>query len=205
MSRSRSDFVSRLAWPRIEFFPENHSYLVNGALVPSVTQLVGEVPVGVDWDTLEAAGERGTAIHLLTEQVDRGEVPDPVLAEKYRGRLDQWLRARQFLHGKLELIECMVASLRYRYAGRVDRVFSQRCGDGVDLALVVDIKTGGHASWHFDQVALYMEALLEAGAQRVSGALVYLRPDPAVEPMILSVDPGCIPRALARIIRKRGV
>lgn len=55
----------------LEYDDETHTYLVDGVIVPSVTQLIkvkfGEKYVGVNRSTLERAANRGTAIHEAIE------------------------------------------------------------------------------------------------------------------------------------------
>lgn len=56
----------------LEYDDETHTYLVDGVIVPSVTQLIkvkfGEKYVGVNRSTLERAANRGTAIHEAIER-----------------------------------------------------------------------------------------------------------------------------------------
>lgn len=56
----------------LEYDDETHTYLVDGVIVPSVTQLIkvkfGEKYAGVNRSTLERAANRGTAIHEAIER-----------------------------------------------------------------------------------------------------------------------------------------
>lgn len=56
----------------LEFDPETHTYLVEGIIVPSVTQMMkpnfADMYSGVDKETLNAAAKRGTEIHKWIEE-----------------------------------------------------------------------------------------------------------------------------------------
>ena len=51
----------------LEYDDESHTYIVDGVIVPSVTQILGvkfgNKYAGVNRSTLERAANRGTAIH----------------------------------------------------------------------------------------------------------------------------------------------
>ena len=55
----------------LEYDDDTHTYLVDGVIVPSVTQILnvkfGRKYAGIDADTLQRAAERGTAIHEAIE------------------------------------------------------------------------------------------------------------------------------------------
>lgn len=55
----------------LEYDDENHTYIVDGVIVPSVTQILGvkfgNKYAGVNRSTLERAASRGTAIHKAIE------------------------------------------------------------------------------------------------------------------------------------------
>jgi hypothetical protein len=55
----------------LEYDDESHTYIVDGVIVPSVTQIIsakfGNKYAGVDRSTLERAASRGTAIHKAIE------------------------------------------------------------------------------------------------------------------------------------------
>ena len=55
----------------LEYDDESHTYIVDGVIVPSVTQILavkfGNKYAGVNRSTLERAASRGTAIHEAIE------------------------------------------------------------------------------------------------------------------------------------------
>lgn len=75
----------------LEYDDETHTYIVDGLIVPSVTQIL-KVKFGnkyeyVKRDVLEAAAERGTAIHKAVENYCKGGVPTCQEAKNFR-----WLK-----------------------------------------------------------------------------------------------------------------
>ncbi len=171
--------------PRIEFDPETHSYRVDGRPVPSVTQVIGSGrPAWVDEATWEAAAARGTRIHEAAAELElTGRRPETDAA--YRGYLDGWLWWLRVagVDPRPVLVEEPVASVVYRYAGTVDRVYAL---PGQARALVVDIKTGSPAVWHSWQVALYALALREMGCPVVECRVVYLAADGAARQTVVA-------------------
>lgn len=61
----------------LEFLEDSHTYLLDGIIVPSVTQVLSAKFPGeysnVKKETLEAAAERGTAVHKSIENYCKGE------------------------------------------------------------------------------------------------------------------------------------
>ena len=124
----------------LHFDPELHVYTDDGVEIPSVTRIIAPITGfgGAPVDRIEKAAERGTAVHLLTEIHDRGDL-SPVhddLVQQYEGYLSAW---RDFLNDyrpKWTGIEERVYHAIYGYAGTADRFGVM---DG--LAGVLDIKT----------------------------------------------------------------
>ena len=64
----------------IEFFPEDHSYQVDGIIAPSVTTLIGDIWIpnkyaGVSKGVLRKAADYGNRVHELIENAD-GDLPE---------------------------------------------------------------------------------------------------------------------------------
>lgn len=101
------------------------------------------------------AAQRGTLIHLLTEQADRGEQPQPanqldVPEPLLRHVVDSWVAMCDHFGLTHEAIEAKVIHDDLRVAGSVDRVCHVTKPvelDGwtlnIDDRVVIDIKTGG--------------------------------------------------------------
>jgi len=76
-----SDFTIEIKEHTLEYFDEEHLYLVDGVIVPSITQILkfkfGKKYAGMNRDVLKRASEAGTAVHEAIEQYCKtGEVAD---------------------------------------------------------------------------------------------------------------------------------
>jgi hypothetical protein len=123
-------------------------YRAGGIPLLSVTQVL-TVTQRIDptWYTPEAAA-RGTAVHLLTEQIDRGEADlDPALA----GYADAYQDFLATVRPSYAASELAVSDMRRGLAGRIDRV----CGNLLGGPGLLDIKSGGVSAWHGLQLAGY--------------------------------------------------
>lgn len=70
-----SDFVKEINGHTLEYFDDEHLYLVDGLIVPSITQILkvkfGRKYESVDKATLQRAAEQGTAVHDAIEMFCR--------------------------------------------------------------------------------------------------------------------------------------
>jgi hypothetical protein len=76
-----SDFVTEIQGHTLEYFDDEHLYLVDGVIVPSITQLLkkkfGKKYDGVSKSTLQRACDAGTAVHEAIERYCKdGEIAD---------------------------------------------------------------------------------------------------------------------------------
>lgn len=59
----------------LEYIDETHTYLVDGVIVPSITQILkikfGNKYAGIDKDVLRRAAEKGTAVHEAIENFEK--------------------------------------------------------------------------------------------------------------------------------------
>jgi hypothetical protein len=152
----------------LTFNEQAHEYRLDGAVVPSVTQVL--CPGGVPpW--AQHGAERGTAVHdaahyLLENDLDESSV-DPVV-KPYLAAFRQWV---EDVSPEILASEVAVFSPRYWYAGRLDlvaRVFGR--------LLVIDIKTGSAVPpWADAQVEAYRRAYEETSTvRRVTGCRTLL-------------------------------
>lgn len=81
--------------PEFLFYPETHTYTLDGKEIPSVTQLVeiyltAKVEEDSDLElTFESAAERGTLLHgYLEHRLAGGEVEDYEIPDAYSGYVD---------------------------------------------------------------------------------------------------------------------
>ena len=66
------DFTTEIQGHSLEYFDEEHLYLVDGIIVPSITQILkhkfGRKYEGIDRATLQRAADKGTQIHEAIEK-----------------------------------------------------------------------------------------------------------------------------------------
>lgn len=122
----------------IQFFPETHTYLVDGVEVPSVTEITRFLSYDYKSDRpwmAEIAARRGTKVHEACMLIDYGEEPeeDPEI----QGYLMAYRRFLQDYAPEWEGIEKPVGSLQCGYAGTIDRY-----GKITGFNSVLDVKTG---------------------------------------------------------------
>jgi len=75
------DFTKEINGHILEYYDEDHTYLVDGLIVPSVTELLsyrfGKKYLGVPGDVLKARASEGTAVHEAIERLCKtGEMTD---------------------------------------------------------------------------------------------------------------------------------
>lgn len=123
---------------RLDFDPAAHEYRLDGALVPSVTQVIASlydhssIPPWV----LERKAAIGSAVHEACELYDADDLDDDSVDPVVRPYLDAWVRFRSecsptILHNELRLADFLM-----RFAGQLDRVIVR---DG--RPWIVDLKT----------------------------------------------------------------
>jgi hypothetical protein len=121
---------------KLTFNPEIHEYLLNGSRIPSVTQALQVLnPLsGIPLDRLESAREFGIAVHLACELYDLNNLDEVNLDPNLQPYLEGWMLFKDDMNFKPLRVEERVYSVKYRFAGTVDRI-------GEDLS-ILDIKSG---------------------------------------------------------------
>jgi len=125
----------------LTYDPEDHSYRLDGVLVPSVSALV-RIVAPMPWirpSVLEPARELGTYVHELIDIFEDGDLHEPSLDEELRPYLDAWKAFRESTGLEVLAREAMVGSRKLRFAGRLDLVGRWPRKSGLS---VLDIKTG---------------------------------------------------------------
>lgn len=145
------------------FDKEEHRYTLNGEEVPSVSEITRflsrELYSDVDPLVLEAAAERGTAVHEASEQLEKDGKAE--LPEKYLPYLKAYLSFLKEKTPNWEAIEWQVHNGTL-YAGTIDR-YGMLDGKRV----IVDLKTSstigrGHKVLYTAAQNLYRRAIEEA-------------------------------------------
>mgnify|MGYP003292930546 CR=1 FL=1 len=125
------DYITNIAGHELEYIDAGHLYLIDGILVPSITQILahefGSKYDHVDRITLQNASEKGTAVHEAIERFCETGEDDPVLREL---RNFKWLQ-REY---KFEVLRNEVPVILFGEdgepiaAGRLDMVIRDENG-----------------------------------------------------------------------------
>lgn len=122
------------------FNAEKHEYTVDGVVIPSNTQILkaegfldySKIPVGV----LEASQKFGSAVHRTTEYNDKSILNEDELDDNLRPPLEAWRNFNKDYRTEITLIEAMLYSKIWWFAGMLDRIVAI---DGEST--LVEIKT----------------------------------------------------------------
>jgi hypothetical protein len=109
---------------------------------------ISKVLSGVMYADRDQAGNRGTEVHKLAEQLARGEDVD--VPEELVGHVDSYIQFLEDFRPEVLLLETVVANLTHGYAGTLDSIL-RIPGMGV---VQVDIKT--NRSGPFGEVGLQL-------------------------------------------------
>ncbi len=150
----------------LTFDQPSHTYTLDGARLPSVTQVLDQLGsyAGIPEDVLARKAEIGDAVHLCTELYDRDELDTDSVPPEIAGYFAGWLRFREETGFTPILIEERVYSKTFRYAGTLDRTgtFSKMKGIKPDAQVMVDLKcTYKLMATVGPQTAAYVAALNE--------------------------------------------
>jgi len=118
---------------KIEFIESSHTYLLDGVIIPSVSQIIADdTYLSIPPHILENAAKRGTAVHLASEMIDLGKKP------KLDSSFAEWVVQYCLFQMKHDItfdeIETVVHT--NEFAGTLDRLFYAH-----DHVLIVDVKT----------------------------------------------------------------
>lgn len=116
----------------LEYIDETHTYLVDGIIVPSITQILkikfGNKYTGIDKDVLNKAAEKGTEVHESIEKLCKtGEVSDLKEVKNFLFLQKQY---------KFEVIDNEVPIILFKDDEPI-------CAGRLDLVLKLDNKIGG--------------------------------------------------------------
>lgn len=153
------------------FDAERHAYILDGRVIPSVTQiLTAEGIIDGQWYT-EDGRRRGGHVHLALRYLDEGRLDEDSVTDEVRPYLEAWGRFLSETGFICLQIERPFVCEALGYAGTPDRVGWM---DGGKILSVIDIKTGSPEPWHALQTAAYAVGIGKRMAKRWS---VYLRND----------------------------
>lgn len=116
----------------LEYIDETHTYLVDGVIVPSITQILkikfGNKYAGIDKDVLQRAADKGTEVHEAIEKLCKtGEVEELKEVKNFIFLQKQY---------KFEVLDNEVPIILFRNDEPV-------AAGRLDLVLKIDDKVGG--------------------------------------------------------------
>ena len=173
--------------PDLIFLEDSHQYLLNGSELPSVSELCTPLHKSVYTDVpkwqLEAAAERGTAVHLATQQLDTAGSAET--ADEYAPYVSAYASFLRLHKPSWSLIERPMYHPELRYAGMPDRYGIM---DG--CATLLDIKTTHTVYKHIcrAQLNLYRLILLAKGLPVDKLVILQLRKDGTYHLVPVPVD-----------------
>lgn len=107
----------------LQFFDKGHIYMLDGERLPCVSDLCRFLHREIYQDApvwqMEAAAERGTAVHAATEMLDREGTA--AVDDEYRPYIEAYVAFRREHDVQWELIEHAAYHPAHRYAGTIDR------------------------------------------------------------------------------------
>lgn len=104
------------------------------------------------YDVRDTAAKRGTEVHALAEQLVRGK--EVVVPEALRGHVEAYVKFLDDFDVQPVLVEFVVASYRYGYAGTADLLAVLMMPDGSKVRWLLDVKT--NRSGVFGETALQL-------------------------------------------------
>jgi len=166
--------------PVVTFDESRWLYVVDGRGLPGITSRLKACGLIDDVFFSEESARRGTAVHLLTQYVDEGDLELSSIDARLVPYANAWERFKaDTCFTQTHEPELPVASVSLGYGTRIDRVGTVT-GTLPDRRLVVNLKSGAAQPWHALQLAGEAIAYSETYGVRLGlleRATVQLRPD----------------------------
>lgn len=163
----------------LTFDAATHTYRIDGAVVPSVTQLLRPMQNfdGIDPAVLEAKRELGTFVHKACELDDEDDLDEDSLDPVILGYVQGWRKFKRETGALVLQSERQLCNRALGFAGTLDRVAELHHLNAPSRWLL-DIKTSAEIdAWVGVQLAGY-RLLLESNGDHVDAlAAVQLFPD----------------------------
>jgi len=123
----------------IKYIDETHTYYLEGMQVPSVSQILKSYyNFSIPFSELEVAAKWGTAVHEHLAAYVQKILDIKKIDKRITGYLEKFDKLLNETQLKIIEIEKIVASKKWKYAGRIDYVCLNNKGE----YCIVDIKTG---------------------------------------------------------------
>lgn len=181
----------------LRFFDKGHIYMMDGDKIPSVSDLCRFISREVYGDApawaMEAAAERGTAVHKATEELDT--TGTATIDSDWAGYLEAYRKFLTEHDVEWELTEHPDWHEEYRYAGTLDRY-----GKVDGIKTLVDIKTASKVQKPLYGASMNLyRMILERRQRPVERLLIlHLKKDGAYKLVPLDKDDE-VPMALIKL------
>ncbi len=150
----------------LEYIDETHTYLYNGVILPSITQILkikfGNKYNGVSKEVLKKASENGTKVHEAIENYERRNIDEPGCVELRNYKLLKNRFGFKCLDNEVPIV--LFLDGKPVSAGRVDLIITE--GDKVGIA---DIK---RTSVFDKEYVTYQTNLYRIGYQQCYGTKI---------------------------------
>lgn len=186
------------------FREKDHVYILDGERLPCVSDLCRFISRDIYKETpvwmMEAAAERGTAVHKATEELDKTK--GVCVDDEYAPYVQAYAKFLQEHDVVWELSEHSLWHPQHRYAGTIDRY-----GTVDGLKTLVDLKTTYRVYKPLCTASLNLyRMLLEARGRAVERLMIlHLKKDGTYSLVTISID-NAVPMALLTLdtaLRKR--
>lgn len=154
----------------LEYIDESHTYVYNGIILPSITQILkikfGNKYNGVSKDVLQKASERGTQVHQAIEDYEKRSIDDPNCKELRNYKLLKDRFNFECLDNEVPIV--LFLNNKPVCAGRIDLILKENGNVGI-----ADIKRTSKFDKHY---VGYQTNLYRIGYQQCYGTeITFLR------------------------------
>ena len=133
----------------LSFQSDGHVYLHGDQPIPSVTQIISEMGLMSDFAVDPWYLERGSAVHLACEYLDKNCLDWDSLDDEIRPRVEAYQKFKKDYSFEPRMIEQPVHSHVLNVACTPDRM-----GIVDNYLSVIEIKSGGRQKWHRLQLSI---------------------------------------------------
>lgn len=165
-----------LNFPELVFYDEDHTYRLNGVLIPSVTTVMKPLSVtvygSIDERALAVAAERGSLVHEAIENFIKFGIKD--CYPEYQGYFDGFLDWYKQYRVEVIASEVPLYHKLYQYAGTADLLCKIK-----DELWLIDLKTTAVNNKMLTsvQLAAYNAALASHGVKTDRKGILLLKRD----------------------------
>jgi len=142
--------IASIATDGLAFEEATHTYILNGIVLPSVTQVIRDNRLSSDFAfvsaaDMEMAWQLGHAVHVATHYNDEGTLDGATVDPIVRPYLKAWQQFVADRRIRFVALEQRVADSVYQFCGTVDRI-GVLIDNPTAGELLIDLKTGSPAA-----------------------------------------------------------